>query len=115
MPQGLSLPIRPLRVEQKGPPSTHPRFKLVGMLCPLVCAVGSAAWSRCQVLTGKGTLTDGLWLSAFQGRLINFEKRRKVSSHSPHVGGGNQRLSLGRTFLTLSPFLIYGSGKLGTE
>lgn len=34
---------------------------------------------------GRGTLSDGHCLSAFQGRLINFEKRRKVSSHSLHL------------------------------
>ena len=45
---------------------------------------------------GKGTPSDARWLSAFQGRLINFEKRRKVSGCRPYVlaggrGVGNQR------------------------
>ena len=31
---------------------------------------------------GKGTLSDESWLSALQGRLINFEKRRKVSGRN---------------------------------
>lgn len=34
----------------------------------------------------KGSLSDGHWVSTFQGRLINFEKRRKVSSCSPDWG-----------------------------
>lgn len=37
------------------------------------------------MVAGKGPLSDGLWLFAFQGRLINFEKRRKVSSCRPQV------------------------------
>lgn len=39
------------------------------------------------MVMGVGTRSDGRWLSALQGRLINFEKRRKVSSHRPHFGG----------------------------
>lgn len=60
------------------------------MPCPLVFAVGSAAREGSRVVMGMGMLSDGRWLSAFQGRLINFEKRRKVSSHCPHFGAGNQ-------------------------
>lgn len=57
------------------------------MPCPLVCAFSSAAWVGGEAV-GKGTLSDGCWLSAFQGRLINFEKRRKVSTCSACSGAG---------------------------
>lgn len=37
---------------------------------------------------GKGTLSDGRRPFALQGRLINFEKRRKVSRCSPYMLAG---------------------------
>lgn len=56
---------------------------------------------------GKGPLSDGRWLSAFQGRLINFEKRRKVSGciRPCWQGCGNQRPALAAPCF---PFYLWG-------
>lgn len=58
---------------------------------------------------GLGTLSDGLWLSDFQGRLINFEKRRKVSSHHPHFGGWKSDAPSAHSWLPPSCYVNGGS------
>lgn len=53
---------------------------------------------------GERALSDGPWLSAFQGRLINFEKRRKVSLLGKGwvLGGGQD------TWLCPPPVIFIG-------
>lgn len=61
---------------------------------------------------GKGTLSDGRRLFAFQGRLINFEKRRKVSRCSPYMLAGvwKSETRPGTTLGCIS-FLLYSWGE----
>lgn len=68
---------------------------------------------------GKGTPSDARWLSAFQGRLINFEKRRKVSGCRPSVlaggWGGGRGVGNQRPASAASCFLLYLWGELDTQ
>lgn len=73
------------------------------------------------MVVGKGTLSNGRWLSALQGRLINFEKRRKVSSRNltgrgQVLGGeGGQSPTRLEHLVPPSPFLLHFGGELDTE
>lgn len=62
----------------------------------------------------KGSLSDGHWVSTFQGRLINFEKRRKVNSCSPDWGRGGKQTHQGRT-LDSHPLPLRFMGYLDRE